>query len=92
MKKSLYVFIAILVLSVASISHADGLHPKGISLDGNLGNAGKLNLPGPDYEIKAEYGAQSGANLFHSFRQFNLHTHGLTAEFLLLFRMRICIS
>lgn len=73
MKNSLYVLIAILVLSAGSISHADGLHPKGISLDGTVGNAGKLDLPGPDYEIKAEYGAQSGANLFHSFQQLNLH-------------------
>jgi filamentous hemagglutinin family protein len=73
MKKSLYVFIAILILSAGSISHADGIHSKGISVDGTLGTAGKLDLPGPDYEIKAEYGAQSGANLFHSFQQFNLH-------------------
>jgi len=80
MKKSLYVFIAFLVLSAGGNIHADGIHSKGISLDGTLGTAGKLNLPGPDYEIKAEYGAQSGANLFHSFRQFNLHS-GESATF-----------
>ncbi len=48
-------------------------HPKGINLDGSLGNAGTLDLPGPDYEIKAEYGHQAGTNLFHSFQQFNIH-------------------
>ncbi len=45
-----------------------------ITLDGTLGNAGKLNLPGPDYDIKADYGQQTGANLFHSFQQFNINT------------------
>lgn len=54
--------------------YGDGTHPRGITSDGTLGNAGSLNLPGPDYEIKAEYGKQAGANLFHSFRQFNIHS------------------
>jgi filamentous hemagglutinin family protein len=55
-------------------AHADGTHPRGIALDGTLGTAGELNLQGPDYNIKAEYGQQTGANLFHSFRQFNIHS------------------
>lgn len=75
MKKSLYVFIAILALSAGGNTHA-----KGISLDGTVGTAGKLDLPGPDYEIRAEYGTQAGANLFHSFRQFSLHS-GESATF-----------
>ncbi len=45
-----------------------------ITLDGTLGNAGKLNLSGPDYNIKADYGQQAGANLFHSFQHFNINT------------------
>ena len=48
--------------------------PKGISLDGTVGNAGALDLPGPDYDIRAEYGQQAGSNLFHSFQQFNIHS------------------
>jgi len=61
-------------------SYADSTHPQGIRLDGSIGNAGKINLPGPDYQIKPEYGKQSGANLFHSFQQFNIH-NGESATF-----------
>ncbi|NJL58736.1 MAG: filamentous hemagglutinin N-terminal domain-containing protein [Desulfobacteraceae bacterium] len=53
--------------------YADGTHPAGIKLDGTIGNAGKPDLPGPDYAIKPEYGKQAGSNLFHSFQQFNIH-------------------
>lgn len=62
--QSLTVFL--LILSTAFPLYAQ------ITLDGTLGNAGKLNLPGPDYNIKADYGQQAGANLFHSFRHFNI--------------------
>ena len=68
-----FIIIVFLLIIVAVPIHADGTHPKGINLDGSLGNAGKLVLPGPDYEIKAEYGHQAGTNLFHSFQQFNIH-------------------
>jgi filamentous hemagglutinin family protein len=44
-----------------------------ITTDGTLGRA--LNLPGPDYKIRAELGQQYGGNLFHSFRDFNLNSH-----------------
>jgi len=54
--------------------HADGPHPRGVRLDGTVGSIGKIDLPGPGYEIKAEYGRQAGANLFHSFQQFNIHS------------------
>jgi len=52
-------------------AYADGIHAPGIATDGSI--APKMNLPGPNYEIKAEFGRQSGANLFHSFQQFNVH-------------------
>ncbi len=38
--------------------------------DGSVGPA--LSLPGPDFEVSAELGLRQGANLFHSFSQFNL--------------------
>jgi len=36
--------------------YADGTHPRGVKLDGTVGNADQLSLPGPDYDIKAEAG------------------------------------
>jgi filamentous hemagglutinin family protein len=75
MKQSKAFIIAVFILTTVSISaHAADIYPRGIELDGTLGNAGKLDIPGPEYQIKAEYGRQAGANLFHSFRQFNLHS------------------
>ncbi len=69
-----FIIIAALLFGAVIPVHADGTHPRGIQLDGTLGSAGKLSLPGPDYDIKAEYGKQAGANLFHSFQQFNIHS------------------
>ncbi|MDM8548505.1 filamentous hemagglutinin N-terminal domain-containing protein [Desulfobacterales bacterium HSG2] len=51
-----------------------------ITLDGTVGSVGESHLQGPDYDIRAEYGKQAGANLFHSFQQFNIHT-GESATF-----------
>ncbi len=74
MKPVVKIFIIISLLTfTGTAGHADGSHPQGIKLDGTVGSAGKLDLPGPDYDIKAAFGKQSGANLFHSFEQFNLH-------------------
>ncbi len=56
----------------SSIAHAD------VMLDGTMGTAGQIT--GPVYDIKAEYGQQAGANLFHSFRQFDINS-GETADF-----------
>lgn len=69
-----FIVIAALLFGTVIPAHGDGTHPQGIQLDGTLGSAGKLSLPGPDYDIKAEYGKQAGANLFHSFQQFNIHS------------------
>ncbi|MDM8525618.1 filamentous hemagglutinin N-terminal domain-containing protein [Desulfococcaceae bacterium HSG8] len=67
--------ITVFVLIITAVPvHADGTHPRGIKLDGTIGTAGKADLPGPAYEIRAEYGRQAGSNLFHSFRQFNIHS------------------
>jgi len=66
-------FSVILSLLLTPPVYADGTHPQGIKLDGTIGTAGKIDLPGPDYQIKPEYGKQTGANLFHSFQQFNIH-------------------
>ncbi|MCP4108648.1 MAG: filamentous hemagglutinin N-terminal domain-containing protein [Desulfobacteraceae bacterium] len=45
-----------------------------VNLDGTIGTAGKLKLPGPDYQIEADYGKIAGKNLFHSFETFNINT------------------
>ena len=42
-----------------------------ITLDGTMGPQG--NLAGPDYQITENLGSRNGANLFHSFGQFNLN-------------------
>ena len=49
-----------------------------ITTDGSVG--AQLELAGPDYAIGAELGRQAGANLFHSFRTFDLET-GSSATF-----------
>ena len=41
-----------------------------VALDGSLGRAGAV--PGPNFAITADLGRQAGANLFHSFSQFNI--------------------
>ena len=70
-KSAILVFLMAAAVLQAS---ADQTPPRGIRMDGSIGTAGKLDLPGPDYEIRAEYGQQVGANLFHSFEQFNVHS------------------
>jgi filamentous hemagglutinin family protein len=47
-----------------------------ITVDGTL-SAGR-SLDGPNFAITADLGRQAGANLFHSFGQFNLHFNPLT--------------
>ena len=42
------VIISLFLIITAFPAHADGTHPKDIKLDGTLGSAGKLDLPGPD--------------------------------------------
>src|SRR5450755_991639 len=49
-----------------------------ITVDGTLSPA--RSLAGPHYSITADLGHQLGANLFHSFGQFNLST-GESATF-----------
>lgn len=79
--------ISFMLLSVAisltigfSPCPADEIRSQGIRLDGTFGATGKPDLPGPDFDIPAEYGKQIGSNLFHSFARFNLN-EGETATF-----------
>ncbi|MCP4350527.1 MAG: CHAT domain-containing protein [Desulfobacterales bacterium] len=51
-----------------------------VNLDGTIGTAGKLKLPGPNYYIEAAYGEIAGKNLFHSFETFNINA-GESATF-----------
>ncbi|NJL60069.1 MAG: filamentous hemagglutinin N-terminal domain-containing protein [Desulfobacteraceae bacterium] len=67
-----YFFIMSSFLFISPL-YADGTHPIGIKLDGTVGTAGKIDLQGPDYQIRAELGKQVGSNLIHSFEQFNIH-------------------
>ncbi len=80
MKSVLLSWAAIFCLLAVIPAYADGTHSAGIKLDGSVGNAGQLALPGPDYKIRAEHGQQAGSNLFHSFQQFNIHS-GESATF-----------
>lgn len=43
-----------------------------ISTDGSMGAI--QDLSGPDYQIPANLGTRAGANLFHSFNTFNIHS------------------
>jgi len=73
-KDPMKTFLTILLSALLIIpAYADGTHPRGITLDGTIGTPEKLAIPGPNYEIRAEYGHQAGPNLFHSFQQFNIH-------------------
>ncbi|ODS24428.1 hypothetical protein AB835_03780 [Candidatus Endobugula sertula] len=49
-----------------------------VVMDGSLGPSG--SLVGPDFRVTADLGQQRGANLFHSFSQFNIGT-GESATF-----------
>ncbi|MDM8552375.1 CHAT domain-containing protein [Desulfobacterales bacterium HSG2] len=51
-----------------------------VTLDGTIGPMGNMSLPGPHYDIRAEYGEQAGPNLFHSFQTFDINT-GESATF-----------
>jgi filamentous hemagglutinin family protein len=42
-----------------------------VVLDGSVGPA--TTLPGPNFDIRADYGKAMGNNLFHSFQSFNLN-------------------
>ncbi|MDM8522047.1 CHAT domain-containing protein [Desulfococcaceae bacterium HSG8] len=59
--------ITLLVFIITAVSAHAQVVP-----DGTMGPPRPLN--GPDFDIRAEYGHQAGANLFHSFSQFNINT------------------
>ncbi len=74
MRKILFLILICLVFSTAI---PDRVYAQVVP-DGTMGTAGEIK--GPVYDIKAEYGKQSGSNLFHSFGQFSI-TSGETADF-----------
>ncbi len=57
-----------LLLLLGALGHTQ------VTLDGSVGPAG--SLPGPDVIVPAEVGRTHGANLFHSFGQFNVPDQG----------------
>lgn len=59
-------FLTIFLHSLPLGGHAQ------VVLDGTMGTDGALH--GPEYQVRAEYGWQAGANLFHSFSTFNVGT------------------
>jgi filamentous hemagglutinin family protein len=68
------------ILCAAALLALGGGAPAQVVLDGRLGPSGPVPLGGNTYAITGALGTQVGANLFHSFRTFNLGT-GLVAEF-----------
>ncbi|MDM8549900.1 filamentous hemagglutinin N-terminal domain-containing protein [Desulfobacterales bacterium HSG2] len=70
MKK--FFIIVCLFISMVIPVHAE------VALDGTTGAFGQID--GPEYDIRAEYGRQAGANLFHSFSRFSIGA-GETATF-----------
>ncbi len=60
--------ICVGIVGLCAVRPTDALGQ--VVLDASLGTAGAL--PGPDYQITADFGLQAGANLFHSFSQFDL--------------------
>jgi len=72
MRHKIRILIVIFVICISTVISAKAQ----TVLDGSVGTAGKLKLPGPDFDINAEYGHQAGQNLFHSFQQFNVSTGG----------------
>jgi len=62
------------ILICSAIAWADqSHHPHGIVIDGSIGSKDMTALQGPDYHILAEHGKIKGNNLFHSFKDFNVH-------------------
>ncbi len=81
MFKYLSTTLIFVFFSVIPVQGQDVNHPAGIILDGSLGKPEMdLSIENGTYDIKAGYGKLEGTNLFHSFRQFNLHK-GETAAF-----------
>jgi len=70
--KRLFLVILFIFITDSSIV-VSSEHPHGIILDENFTNTSTLELTGPNYEVKAEYGKLKQSNLFHSFTQFNIH-------------------
>jgi len=68
----------LLSLTLAMYLVPTGYAEAGVASDGTMGPAGPVT--GPDYSILDTSGRRAGANLFHSFSQFNIGT-GESATF-----------
>ncbi|QTA77906.1 Filamentous hemagglutinin family N-terminal domain-containing protein, CHAT domain-containing [Desulfonema limicola] len=66
MKFKIYLIVFHIILLSFIPIHAQ------VSLDGTIGNSGTIDLKGPDFDIRPEYGHLAGTNLFHSFQSFNI--------------------
>ncbi|MDM8526031.1 filamentous hemagglutinin N-terminal domain-containing protein [Desulfococcaceae bacterium HSG8] len=71
MRKFFPQLIIAVTLMAGAFNYVSPAHAQ-LTLDGSMGTDGSIK--GPVYDIKAIYGQQAGANLFHSFSQFNIHT------------------
>ncbi len=71
---SIYSNFFVLLICCLTLSVANAQ----ITLDGTMGQSGPLS--GPNYQINADMGKQTGSNLFHSFGKFNIDT-GESATF-----------
>ena len=69
----------LLLLLALLLTCSPGVGQAQIVRDGSIGPPGGA-LTGPNYKIDSTLGAIQGANLFHSFSEFNLHTIGSTIE------------
>ncbi|MDM8516879.1 filamentous hemagglutinin N-terminal domain-containing protein [Desulfobacterales bacterium HSG16] len=67
-----YISLFVSIIVTATPIYAD------VVTDGTMGAA--ASLPGPDYNISPNLGKQAGGNLFHSFKNFNIH-NGENATF-----------
>ncbi len=72
MKNMRLIIFGIFLTGVFHLPPLPAAHAQ-VILDGTMGTDGPLR--GPDYQVRAKYGHQAGANLFHSFQKFSVGTN-----------------
>lgn len=68
-----HIFVFFILAAFCQMNPAARLYAE-VVLDGSTGAFGQLETQNGNYDIKMNYGHQSGENLFHSFSQFNVNT------------------